>query len=237
MMDAKATAEAEATKLYVELGGLLLFSKQLNVTPNVEYWIAQIPVGILHDVWRTQVQLTESIRQDNIPKLAFLCRSALELHIWALYVKSAPDAPKRFHTDAYVDAMEMLKLMDKAFKHISPALHPILQSQVDPLLAPFEQVLIRDKVGCSIDDLRKMKHLNVGDVAKAVGYGGVYEVWNPMLSKLVHATAFSVLVAGNDMNNIGLNLVLRIAEELRLAVKAINMYLADRNLPLFRTII
>ena len=237
MANGQPLAETEATKLYVELGGLLLFTGQLNNVPDVDYWVVQVPLGILHEVWRTQAQLTEAIRQVNIPKLAFLCRNALELHIWARYIVSSPEATKRFHQDAYVDAVEMLKLMDKAFKHTPSELHPILQSQIDPLLAPFEQVLVRDKVGCTVAELRTMKHLHLAEVAKEVGYAGVYEVWNPMLSKLVHATAYSVLVAGNDMDNIGLNLVTRIGEELRFAVATTDRYLAARNLPRYKVII
>ena len=122
-----------------------------------------------------------------------------------------PEAAKRFHQDAYVDALEMLKLMDKAFKHTPSEIHPIIKSQLDPLVPQFEEVLVR-KVGASIAQLRSMKHLYVGDIAKDVGYAAIYQIWNPVLSKLIHATAYSVLVAGNDMNNIGLNLVKRTAE-------------------------
>jgi hypothetical protein len=234
MTEGQARGEAEAAKLHAELGGLLLFTSTLNSVEGVDYWIVQVPLGILHEVWRTEVQLTLAIRQENIPKLAFLCRSALELHIWARYVMSTPNAAKRFHEDAYVDALEMLKLMDKAFKHTPAEIHPIIKSQLDPLIPQFEEVLIRDKVGNSIDQLRNMKHLYVGEIAKAVGYTAIYEIWNPVLSKLVHATAYSVLIAGNDMNNIGLNLVTRTAEELRAAVAQIDKYLDAGKLPRYQ---
>ncbi|HXJ40242.1 MAG TPA: DUF5677 domain-containing protein, partial [Bryobacteraceae bacterium] len=231
MTEGQAQGETESAKLHAELGGLLLFTQQLNNVEGVDYWIVQVPLGILHEIWRTHVQLSLAIQQENIPKLAFLCRSALELHIWARYIISTPDAAKRFHQDAYVDALEILKLMDKAFKHTPSEVHSVIKTQLDPLVPQLESVLVRDKVGASIAQLQNMKHLYVGEIARDVGYAAVYELWNPMLSKLVHATAYSVLVAGNDMNNIGLNLVTRTAEELRYAVANVDDYLATTNLP------
>lgn len=233
MTEGQARGEAEAGKLDVEFGGLLLFTRELNNVDSVDYWIVQVPLGILHEVWRTEIQLTLAIRQENIPKLAFLCRSALELHIWARYLVSSSDAPKRFHQDAYVHAIEMLKLMDRAFKDAPAEVHSI-RSQIDALVPQFEKTLIRDKVGCSVTQLRNMTHLHVGDVAREVGYGPIYEMWNPILSTLAHATAYSVLVAGNDMDNIGMNLVTRTAEELRSAVAYIDKYLNERSLPRYR---
>lgn len=230
MADGQARAEAEAAKLHAELGGLLLFTSKLNNVDNIDYWIVQVPIGILYEVWRVEVQLTLAIRQENIPTLAFLCRDALELNIWARYVISTPEAPKRFHQDAYVDAVEMLKLMDKAFKHTPAELHPVIKSQRDSLLPQFERVLLRDKVGCSVSELRSLKHLQVGAIAEEVGYGPVYQLWNPILSKLVHATAYNVLIAGKDMDGIGIHLVERTAAELRSAVSCVNTYLDNRML-------
>jgi len=236
MEDTLARAEREAASLHLELGDLLPFTGKLNSTETVDYWIVQVPVGILFEVWRTQVQLPLAIRQENIPQLAFLCRNALELNIWAQYVVSTPSAAKRFHQDAYVDGVEVLKLMGKVFTHTPAELHPGIQSQLDPLLPELERVLVRDKVGYSVDELRNLKHLQIGAVAKEVGYGPVYEIWNPILSKLVHATAYNILVAGKDMDGIGSKLVERTAAELRSAVANIERYLDANKLPRFQAV-
>ena len=224
-------ADSEATKIVADFGGLVRFTSELNRVEGVDYWIVQVPVGILEEVWQVLEQLTAAIRLENIPKLAFLCRNAMELHIWALYVISSPGAAKRFHQDAYVDAMEMVKLMDKVFKHTPSELHPAVGSEMSQLIRNFEPILMRDMVGCSVAELRSMKHLQIGAIAEEVGYGPVYEVWNPILSKLVHATAYNVLVAGKDMDGIGIYLVERIVAELRSAVGAVNRYLGQNGLP------
>jgi|ERR1039457_3407670 hypothetical protein len=234
MEDIRARAEREAASLQSQLGELLPFTGRLNSTETVDYWIVQVPVGILFEVWRTQVQLPLAIRQENIQQLAFLCRNALELNIWAQYVVSTPEAAKRFHQDAYVDAIEVLKLMDKAFTHTPAELHPVIKSQLDPLAPALERILVRDKVGYSVAELRNMKHLQVGAVAKEVGYAPVYEMWNPVLSKLVHATAYNILVAGKDMDGVGIYLVERTAAELRSAVASIDRYLDANKLPRYR---
>ena len=82
-----------------------------------------------------------------------------------------------------------------------------------------------------MDELRTMKHLDIARIASEVGYGQVFALWNPILSKLVHATAYNVLVAGKGMENVGLFLVRALAQELRGAVEAVAVYLRSNNLP------
>jgi len=65
--------------------------------------VVQVPVGLLFEVWRIQAELGAAVTQANIPNLAFLCRNALELHVWARYVASSMLAAKRFHQDARPD--------------------------------------------------------------------------------------------------------------------------------------
>jgi hypothetical protein len=60
-----------------------------------------------------------------------LCRNALELHVWAKYVSSSAGA-ERFHQDAYVDAIEVFKLLDKVFQAVGADWHPLLKAETDP---------------------------------------------------------------------------------------------------------
>src|SRR5579864_603496 len=150
MEDARDRPQKEAASLHSELGDLLKFTGKLNSAGKPEYWIVQVPVGILSEVWRTQAQLPLAIQQENIQQLAFLCRNALELNIWAQYVASTPEGGKRFHQDAYVDVIEVLKLMDKAFAHTPAEVHSVIKSQLDPLAPALEHILVRDKVGYSV---------------------------------------------------------------------------------------
>jgi hypothetical protein len=127
--------------------------------------------------------------------------------------------------------VDMVKLMDKALKYSPAAIHPLISGQIDPLLPELERVLVRDKVGYSLAELRVIKHLDVGAVARQVGYGAIYELWNPMLSKLVHSTAYNVLVAGKDVDGIGASLVERAAIELRATAAKVDRYLEINGLP------
>jgi len=109
--------------------------------------------------------------------------------------------------------------------------HPLIKAGTDRLMPEFERVLERDNVGLSLSDLRAMKHLRTSQMAERVGYGQVFALWNPLLSKLVHAIAYSVLVAGKTMESAGLFLVQGVARELRSTVAAIDAYLLANGLP------
>jgi hypothetical protein len=231
MCDAQDTAEAQAAALHADLDPLLLFTKDLNNYEVENYWMVQLPVGLLFEMWRVQAELAAAARRANIPKLALLCRNALELHVWAKYVASSLLAAKRFHQDAYVDGLEVFKVLERVFQALDKEWLPVVRAATDPLMPEFERVLKRDKVGLSIDELRTMRHLNIAHTAAQVGYGEVFALWNPILSKLVHATAFNVLVAGKSMEGVGLFLVRGIAQELRAGVEAVEVYLRSNNLP------
>src|SRR5437762_1044711 len=116
MGDSQHTSEAEAAELRADLDSLLLFTKDLNGYQTKDYWVVQVPVSLLYEVWRVQAELGAAVTHANIPNLALLCRNALELHVWARYVASSTLAAKRFHQDAYVDGLEVFKLLDKVFQ-------------------------------------------------------------------------------------------------------------------------
>jgi hypothetical protein len=233
MDDAQQTSEREVTELRADLNALLLFTKDLNAHQIEEYWVVQVPVGLLFEVWRIQAELGAAVTQGNIPNLAFLCRQSLEMHVWARYVASSTLAAKRFHQDAYVDGLEVFRLLDKVFLALDQGWHSVLRAATDSLVPEFERVLSRDKVGLTMNKLRTMKHLNIAQTAAEVGYGQMFALWNPLLSKLVHATAYNVLVAGKGMDGIGRFLVRGVAWELRETVKHVEVYLRSNNLPLY----
>jgi hypothetical protein len=233
MDNALARAVSEAVALQVDLDPLLVFTKDLNAFDAVDYWVVQVPVGILYEAWRIQSELPTATKQENVPTLAFLCRNALELHVWARYAASSADAAKRFHQDAYIDGLEVFRLLDKVFQALDAEWHPLIKAAADPLMPEFQRVLKRDKVGLSIPELSAMKHLNIAQIAAQVGYDQVFTLWNPILSKLVHATAYNILVAGKTMERIGLSLVQGVARELRCTVTFINEYLKSNGMPLY----
>ena len=151
---------------------------------------------------------------------------------WVVQIlSSSAEAAKKFHQDAYVDAIEVFKLLDKVFQSVGAEWHPLIKAGTDRLMPEFERVLERDNVGLSLSDLRAMKHLRTSQMAERVGYGQVFALWNPLLSKLVHAIAYSVLVAGKTMESAGLFLVQGVARELRSTVAAIDAYLLANGLP------
>jgi hypothetical protein len=233
MSDAQRSADAEAAALHADLDPLLLFARDLNSHEVADYWLVQVPVGLLCEVWHVQAEMVVAVREAKIPKLAFLCRNALELHVWAKYVSSSMIAAKRFHQDAYVDCLEVFNLLERVLQALDKKWHPVVQAATNPLLPELERVLIRDKVGLAMDELRTMKHLNVGQIASDVGHGKVFTLWNPILSKLVHSTAYNVLVAGKSMDEVGLFIVRELALELRATVEAVDVYLRANNLPLY----
>jgi hypothetical protein len=174
--------------------GVLHYSKALNLLDIPEYWGVQVPVGLLTEAWRIREALGGAIQNEDVCRLAWLARNALELRVWAQYVATGPEAAKRFHQDGYVDAVETLKLMDRAFSALPSKYHELVHEAINPVLPEFDRVLVRDGVGLSVSELQKMKHLDPAKVAEEIGYGKVFARWNRMLSKMVHPTAYTVLV-------------------------------------------
>ncbi|HTQ19607.1 hypothetical protein [Mycobacterium sp.] len=231
MSDAQRIVQSEVAALHADLNRLLLFARDLNNCAGVDYWIVQVPVGILHEVWRVQAEVAPAVRAASISTLAWLCRNALELDVWAKYISISMPNAKRFHQDAYVDSLEVYKLFDRVLRNLDVQWHSVIETMAAPLLPELERVLVRDKVDLSVEQLRGMKHLNVAQVAGEVGHGEVFALWNPVLSKLVHASAYNVLVAGKSMDGLGSFIVRELIWELRSAVTAVNVYLRANGLP------
>ncbi len=224
---------AEAIILTGNCERLSRFVLDLNAIQIVDYWIVQVPIGLVAGVRRLISKLPEVVSSEDVSQLAWLARNSLELHIWALYVLKSPECARRFHQDAYVDGIELLKLMHRALKEVPEGIQRKLGWESQAAEVELAPVLVRDKVGLTIEELRATKHLSIGAIANEVGHGKVYSMWNPMLSKLVHATAFNVLVAADNMDTVGLHTFNFLVGELRSVLELVNHYLSANHLPTF----
>jgi hypothetical protein len=73
--------------------------------------------------------------------------------------------------------------MNKVVKQVPDATEENLNVVVSSAEFQLGPVLIRGKVGLTVEELKTRRHLSIGDVAKEVGYRNVYSIWNPLLSK------------------------------------------------------
>ena len=225
--------KAEASRLAEHAERLSRFVLHLNAIESVDYWVVQVPLGFAAEVRQAIGKLPDTVSRKDVPQLAWIGRNALELHIWARYVERSPEFAKRFLQDAYVDAIEVLKLMNKVVKQVPEAYGEKLNNAASSAELQLAPILVRDKVGLTLRELKTRKHLSVAEVAKEVGYGNVYSIWNPLLSKLVHSTAFNVLVAADNMDSVGSNTFNFVVSELRSVLEYVNIYLEKNQLPTF----
>jgi uncharacterized protein DUF5677 len=118
--------------------------------------------------------------------LAWGARNLLELSIWAKYVTVSKENARKLHNDQITDASEVQKGMSNLVREYEPT-HPEseeLQQQGDVLSE------IKAEIGLK----EESRHLNIGTIAKEVGVSTLFSNSNGLLSKLVHPTAFSILL-------------------------------------------
>ena len=178
---------AQNESLQRRFNNLPQFIPYLQETTQLESW-HRLLLGTIVVRLRTHFQhlsIAGSAPFD-LEYLAWATRNLLELAVWAKYVTTSTENANKLSTDLVIDLAELAKKnLDLLHKHV-PA-HPKRETLQQQGRWVQEE---KDRLGIEENE----RHLHVGTVAKGIGMGEIFSALNGFLSKLVHPTAFSILL-------------------------------------------
>lgn len=129
--------------------------------------------------------------EPNYPLLAWACRNLLELTIFLKFALLSGENARRFGDDRLVDGVELLT----ALRNLE--LHYDAQAST----AVLDDALDRMRAQMTAENVTADRHLQVRDLAEAVGLKEDYTSVNRVCSKLVHPTSWSVLAMNKGTNS------------------------------------
>jgi hypothetical protein len=163
------------------------FEVQLQEVPTQTIWFKDILMCLLSALLREYRSLTVGF-ENCTPLLAWACRNMLELDICTKYVLLKGSNAKDFGDDLLIDGVEIFSsFRDWQKSHAPTSLTP----ELDQTIANF-------KSGMAKQGVARNKHLRAQTMAAKVGMGVEFQHVNKWTSKLVHPTAFSVLVPQHE---------------------------------------
>jgi uncharacterized protein DUF5677 len=119
---------------------------------------------------------------------AWACRNLLELDIYVKYVLISGANAKRFIGDVTIDGIELFESMKEWMRTLAPTIETLALDET--LRLAYERK--------ASEGVIESKHLEIRDLAEAVGMTVDYRHTNRLCSKLVHPTAWSVLSMNED---------------------------------------
>ena len=164
------------------------FIPYLQNAEQLEPWHRKI-FGCIIIRLRTHVRhLSVAYRaQYELEYIAWAARNLLELAVWAKYTTLSNENAKKLSNDQVIDMAELQKGMLSLLNKYEPN-HPELAT-----LQEQGEWFKKTKGEMGIEE--GSKHLNIGQIAKDVGMGDLFSGFNGLLSKLVHPTSFSIMLA------------------------------------------
>lgn len=170
---------------------------EMEASSQLDSLRAKVFFGLVQTTQFLYNNLVSGSRNESISFCAWCARGLLEVEIWMEYVTTSKENAERFHNDWLNDAAELLDLSTSASE-----LNPQQRADMNKLYgaaqiesAPERSVEVRailaeSRKSAEIED---EDFLRVSAVAKELGHRQWFGKFNKILSKYVHATAFSVL--------------------------------------------
>ncbi|OLE34780.1 MAG: hypothetical protein AUI36_27750 [Cyanobacteria bacterium 13_1_40CM_2_61_4] len=124
--------------------------------------------------------------RSQVEYLAWAVRNLLELRIWMQYVTTSTENAERFLNDYMIDSEGFVRGMMGLLKNSTE------RQQDMKTLKQQEQRIAKFRTTYDFRD--ETKYLNIGKIAKFVGWESVFYNLNMILSKLVHLTSLSVML-------------------------------------------
>jgi len=199
-------------------------------SPEAPFWYSNVFIGLANETLRLQFHLKRAHAKSEPNYLCWAARTLLELRVWALYIVSSEANAKRFHQDQYIDGLTALGAMDKAATKVTGAAdRTLLTTTAQALRAQIKPKTEEAGVG------RSDRYLSPRAIAKEVGIEAEFDLHNVLVSKLVHATGYSVLVPQDeDSKRLVMNWTFKYAVYNALSIlDALNARLKDLGLPTF----
>ncbi len=163
------------------------FGLQLQEEPTQAIWFQNTLICLLTALLREYRSLTVGFKKST-PLLAWACRNMLELNIYTKYILLSGSNAKAFADDMWIDAIEIFSSFRAWIKFHVPA---SVMPELDQTITNFE--LQKAEQGVT-----RKNYLKVSEMAAAVNFREEYLRMNKVTSKLVHPTAFSVLVKSDE---------------------------------------
>jgi hypothetical protein len=171
----------------VEVCLLLLCGCDDHQGADGQGWHVSVFRALLREIVTSHEELESALVAKRIGRLAWAARQFMELRILALYVAGSTENAKRLWQDRYLDAADLLKRFT-AISDATDALKPFA-AQVDPARKKVESGLQE----CGFTGREGI--LRTSRIAEDLGLKAEFAAMNPLLSKLVHPTAYSLFAA------------------------------------------
>jgi hypothetical protein len=164
-------------------------------SPEHPFWHLNVFIGIAHEALKMQFHLKRAYKERELNYLAWAARNLLELRVWSMYVAKSEQNAWRFHQDQFIDGLTSIRSMDKAADKVGRTVDAeFLRSTAAALRVRLKP--LADNAGVT----EANGYLSPKLVAREMGIEGEFDVHNTITSKLLHATGFSVLVAGDELS-------------------------------------
>jgi hypothetical protein len=157
----------------------------------------KVVMGLVQTAQFSYSNLILASETESISLMAWCARCLLEAEIWMQYVTASKANAERFHNDWLNDASETLDCYVPASDMNAQQLADMIvlygKTQMESeaeYTAKARAVLADSRKSVTLDD---EDFLRISAVARELGHAEWFGRYNKMLSKYVHATAFSVL--------------------------------------------
>ncbi len=168
----------------------------LQDQPTHTIWFQNTLICVLSALLREYRSLTVGLKKST-PLLAWACRNMLELNICTKYILLKGSNAKDFADDMWIDAIEVFVSFRDWIRLHGPG---VPTPELDLAIADFQAE--KAKRG-----ITRGSYLKTHKMATVVNFGEEYMHMNKVASKLLHATAFSVL-GSFDEGEVGLKPIL-----------------------------
>ncbi len=178
----------DSDKLLVRL---LNLGNSLKPADDENYLFFEIVRELVDATLTNYGQLRLGYTESNYPLLAWACRNLLELAIFTKYVLISRDNARRFGDDRLIDGCDIITSLIALEHHYEPLTQTTL---LDDALTRMQAQMVTEGVTAK-------KHLETRKLADVVGLANEYKYINPICSKLVHPTGWSVLAMNKGTNS------------------------------------
>src|SRR5665213_1006000 len=210
----------------------------------LEGWHVKVLYGLLQAGLHALRHIRCGWPDNDISRMAWAARNALELELWIAYVTISEENAERFHLDWLNDMSELLSKSvavekanavgsetagDEGMNKVTSFPYPDMDFGGHTVQAAEALLASHRAQNPSLPE----KYLRIGEIARLLGKEEMFKSINSLLSKHIHPTAFSVLSFPSDRAR--LNMCTLILENgclslIRL-VGTLDEYLNGQNLP------
>lgn len=137
---------------------------------------------------------------------AWACRNLLELRTQVTYALSTPERMREFRDDVFVDGLQIFEAYRDLAEVLAGRLGETRQSmgirlsQTDSNGAVLDKTIENLKRAKADEQITRTTYISTANMARLTGTAKEFEHVNRITSKLVHPTAFSVLVASGSLS-------------------------------------